>query len=147
AIEKVLDCLDEIYQRMTEFQDYVSAQKTSEKPLYLWTKYTRYSALSLAIGELTKATDDAKILSTEKRIEYFNEALGLSTSISNMTTFAMGVMNEKTGACINDLEHPSMSAIEKDRAQNIITTELGKLLKHCTEATNHVYSTMDLLQQ
>jgi TolA-binding protein len=138
----------EVEETMEQFQRYIQTQKEANQPLYKWAKYTGYRAISRAITGLDEAIAkfEAVVLPPRYIDMYLSRATQLSLSVSKIAVFAMGVMNEKSTNCIDEVEVSGLSAEGKANAQTLIISELKKLLKHCARATDRVYASLDLLR-
>jgi hypothetical protein len=78
-------------------------------------------------------------------MSYLDRALKLSTSTSKSVVSALNTMSVRSATCINEIMNSSLEEVGRDAAINIITSEMGELMKYSTAATSSVYAATDLL--
>jgi hypothetical protein len=132
---------------MNSLQEYVKAQEGAGKPLYQWSRYGKYIALSKSVSELEEATKKFSLVQLPQ--DYATRiaaATSSSTAVSKSAIYVYAAISKKTGDHVDDLEGSSIPNIAKMSANVLIMEETGRLLEHCTRATEHVWRATDLLR-
>jgi hypothetical protein len=132
---------------MSSLQEYVKTQEASGKPLYQWSKYGRYVALSKAVSELGEAIKKFRVARLpQSYATRVASATSSSTSVSKAAIYVFAVVSRKTGDYLNEIEGSTLTEDAKMNANALIMEELGRLLEHSTRATEHVWHATDLLR-
>ncbi|KAH7402475.1 hypothetical protein BKA66DRAFT_564390 [Pyrenochaeta sp. MPI-SDFR-AT-0127] len=149
VIEEILEHMFEVKNHMTAFEEYIEAQKNENMALYQWPRYTRYGVVSDAVTGLDEATGRLEpICLPQKDVKAcLRKATQFSLCVSKAAVVAMGVVGDKFDTCIDDIENSELSAEAKANAKALVTSELNKLVKHCTRTTGRVYAALDRLRE
>jgi hypothetical protein len=132
---------------MNSLQEYVKAQEGAGKPLHQWSRYGKYIALSKAVSELEEATKKFSLVQLpQDYATRIASATSSSTAVSKSAIYVYAAISKKTGDHVDDLEGSSLPNIAKMSANVLIMEETGRLLDHCTQATEHVWRATDLLR-
>ncbi|KAF2709528.1 hypothetical protein K504DRAFT_406794 [Pleomassaria siparia CBS 279.74] len=155
-IDRVLIGMYEVNRQMAAFHEYIVANRSLNMPLYQWPKYDGYSEISHSSRELDKAVDHLKTregklqkinMPRKHASSYLDRALNFSTTTSKVTVFALQTMSSKSANCLAEIDDSKLSGSEKDAAKMEITSELSNFMENSTDATESVYSAMDLLRK
>ncbi|KAL6712657.1 hypothetical protein ACN47E_000534 [Coniothyrium glycines] len=147
--DNLLRHMEEVDRQILNFTDYVASEQSQEKPLYRWDKYASYRTLSQAIHAVNNAASQLEIVELPPGIVkmYRRRARHFSTSVSHSAASAMSIMARKSATCIDEIESSPLSAEAKDGAKAIITSEIKKVIKHCTDATGGIWAAYDLVEE
>jgi hypothetical protein len=147
--DDIVSCLAEVEKHMSEFRDYTKTQEDNDKPLYQWSKFGGFAALSAAVSQLEEATAQFKTtrLRQDSLAESVRRATNSSTSISKAAIYVLSVMNAKTGEYMVEMDKSTLSEEAKISANVLITKEIQTLLKQTTCAVERVWHATDLLRE
>ncbi|KAH9868586.1 hypothetical protein J1614_007658 [Plenodomus biglobosus] len=134
---------------MEALQEHINNQLggPEEKPLHQWNQYTSYSSLELAISSLGLAVEQLEPSNLlEIQASYYRlRARDYSTTISNIAVFILSHVNKKCATCLEDLEAADLDAEDEQAAQTHMTSEVAKVLEHCSSATTRIWTAFDTL--
>ncbi|KAF1966952.1 hypothetical protein BU23DRAFT_573603 [Bimuria novae-zelandiae CBS 107.79] len=152
AIKDLLIGMIAVEDEMTTFSVHVAAQNVQDQPLNRWPTYTGYRNLATVSKTLSDTTARIKALVSDLSFAQCNvgpfvaQARHISLKVSTDVSSTMKILNEKAAKYISETNAESNQGQTNDIATAVIIGALGEIIKHSTEAANHVWAALDLLE-
>ncbi|KAI8937819.1 hypothetical protein NX059_005513 [Plenodomus lindquistii] len=148
--DAVLANMKRLQTALEALKEHINTQLSGPKAksLHEWDPYTDYRNLSTAADSLayTVLQFVPSHLPETTASSYRRRARLYSTSTSHLAIFILNHTNQKCSTCLADLDTSDLSADAKQAAQTQMTSEVSKLLDHCSRATTRVWCAYDTME-